>query len=303
MSYVISASGCGFVTTADVKESLDILKESGYTAVDFWLNKFCEKDDAPMNRPDWRDWVKDVTEYARGLGLTIGQVHAHWNHGSEVQEDFSVLPPAANVMNNVEACALMGCDRLVFHPLQRWIRMTDAADRQKVLDANVEWFRYLLPEAEKYGVKICIENLFDHKHIQQEGDPKFAFCDPEDLMYVIEKLDSPLVYTCLDTGHANINAEDIPRMIRMYGDKLGALHLNDNFGKIGPIYEDLHMFPGNGRLEWQPILAALKEIGYKNTMNFEPHNGLEQKTHAERVVMMKFAREMFEVMLEEAGMN
>lgn len=301
--FAISSSGVAFGTTADVKESLDILSEAGFTAVDFWLNKFCGKDSSPMRQANWRDWLKDIKAYADSKELIVGQVHANWDHTSQVREDFTVPNPPEDLVNNFEACALLDCKKLVFHPIQRWMRMPDESMRQKVLDTNVAFYSQMLPEAEKYCVELLLENLFDHKHIQQEGDPIFPFSNPEDLVYVADKLNSPLVGFCLDTGHANINKEDIPRMIRLYGRRLRALHLNDNFGKIGPIYEDLHMFPGNGHIVWSKIFEALKEVDYCGTMNFEPHNGLEEKTHRERVVMMRFARQMLEVMLDENGLE
>lgn len=300
MKAILSASArdlCGDMTA---EECIDLLSEAGYTAMDFWLNKYCEKADGPMLQPDWRQFIGRVREYADKKGIAVGQVHAHWRLGTEIREDFSCDAPSNLTLNNIEACAMLNSRRLVFHPLQRWLRMPDEADRRKVLDANVRYFGALLPAAEKYGVEIHIENLFDHHHVWQEEDPVFPFGQTEDILYLLDRLNSPRVKTCLDTGHANINGVNIPAAIRAYGKRLGSLHLNDNFGRIRPVYEDLHLFPGNGRLDWKAIIRALREVEYEGTFNFECSNGMKSMTRGQRLVGLRFAREMFEQMLRDA---
>ncbi len=300
MKAIFSASArdlCGDMTA---EECVDLLSEAGYTAMDFWLNKYCEKADGPMLQPDWRQFVERVGAYASSKGVAVGQVHAHWRLETEIREDFSCDAPSELTLNNIEACAMLGCRRLVFHPLQRWLRMPEETDRQKILDANVRYFAALLPTAEKQGVEIHIENLFDHHHVWQEGDPVFPFGQAEDILYVLEKLNSPMVKTCLDTGHAHITGMDLPAAIRKYGKRLGALHLNDNFGRIRPVYEDVHLFPGNGKVDWKGVIRALREVEYEGTFNFECGNGLKGMSRGQRLICFRFGREMFERMLLDA---
>lgn len=48
------------------------------------------------------------------------------------------------------------------------------------------------------------------------------------------------------------------------------MHLNDNYGLIRPVFEDLHLFPGYGTLEWKPIFDALRDIRFRGVLNIEP---------------------------------
>ena len=148
---------------------------------------------------------------------------------------------------------------------------------------------------------LLIENLFDHQHIQQSGDQPFPCGRAEDVLQVIDRIGSPLVGACVDTGHANINGTDVPEMIRLYGDKLKALHIQDNFGKIGPIYEDLHMLPTCGRIPWQDVFAALREVGYEGTLNMEINAELPRLPDELRLIHLKFGTELLTKLNEMYG--
>ncbi|MBR0392436.1 MAG: sugar phosphate isomerase/epimerase, partial [Oscillospiraceae bacterium] len=298
MDNPISVSAAKLSGNTSLAGCIEALARTGYHVTDFWLCKYCTEPNPPMLRTDWRQWVSEASRLFQQAGITVGQAHAHWNHPYQIHEDFTYDLPLQVHYDCIEASNMLGCRRLIFHPVQRWYRMTQESDRQRVLDINVEWFRALLPTAEKYDVELHIENLFDHKHVQKEGDPIFPFSEPEDLLYVVHKLDHPLMRICLDTGHANINAMDVPSMIRKFGPLLGSLHLNDNYGKIGPIYEDLHLFPSYGRLPWEEIFSALKEIGYSGTLNMEPGGELGRLPPALREIQMRAAREIMETMRE-----
>ena len=296
MNNPISVSGTKLAKNTDLQGCIDTLKAAGYDTADFWLCKYCYGDNAPMCRPDWRDWVQDTARRFEEAMITVGQAHAHWDHSFQIHEDFSFDPPQPVIYNNIEAAALLGCRHLIFHPIQRWFRMPEESMRQRVIEINAAWFRFLLPTAEQYGVELHIENLFDHKHVQQAGDPLFPFGTAADILALVGAIDHPLIKICLDTGHANINAQDVPATIRAYGKRLGSLHLNDNYGKIGPIYEDLHLFPSYGRLPWKAIFEALAEIGYDGTLNMEPGGELDKLPYELRVIQLRAAREAVETM-------
>ncbi|MBQ7592225.1 MAG: sugar phosphate isomerase/epimerase [Clostridia bacterium] len=252
-----------------LEKTLEVIAEAGYQYVDFWLCLYCDKPDAPMRSADRFEWVEKTAKLFRSFGLSVGQCHAYWKRKKEIGEDFSFDMPEEMLIANFDACRMLGADRLVFHPLERWMDMPDEETRKKILDINVEFFGSMVRKAEETGVHINIENLFDHKHKLLPGNPGLPCGRAEDLIYITDKIGSEYVGVCLDTGHANIAGEDIPGMIRKLGGRLGSLHINDNFGLIGPIYEDLHLTPGYGRIDWKQVLEALSETGYSGTLNME----------------------------------
>ena len=299
LSNIISCSAGAISRNTPMEDCIDMLYQAGYRAVDFWLWKYSAAD-GPMRRDDWRDWVQYVRRLFDERSITVGQVHALWDHPDEIAEDLTYKLPGEIFHRSIEACSMLGSKRLIFHPLERWYRNNET-QRQAVLDANVAWFSALLPTAEKFQVELHIENLFDHKHVMQPGDAPFPCASAEDILSVIARINHPLMKTCLDTGHANINALDIPAMIRLYGDKLGSLHLNDNYGRIGPIYEDIHLCPGNGRIPWPEIFAALRDIGYTDTLNLEVNAELPKLPAPIRLIHFTANREILAHMREIYG--
>ena len=47
----------------------------------------------------------------------------------------------------------------------------------------------------------------------------------------------------------------------------GCTHVHDNFGN-----DDAHTLPYYGKVEWESVMKALAEIGYKGNLNYEASN-------------------------------
>ena len=87
----------------------------------------------------------------------------------------------------------------------------------------------------------------------------------DELLAIIDAVDSDSLGVCLDTGHLNLINGDQGEFIRKCGSKLLALHIADNLGA-----NDDHMLPCSvGTVDWNDVISALKEIGYKGLFNFE----------------------------------
>ncbi|MBP5271041.1 MAG: sugar phosphate isomerase/epimerase [Clostridia bacterium] len=291
-----SVAGGKLEKASDLRTALGEIAEAGFEYIDFWLCRYCDGDDAPMRLKNWESFVNDADRAIKDAGLKVGQCHAYWRHKHEIAEDFSFSMPSALTMRNFDACAMLGCRRLVFHPLQRWMSVPDEETLDRIIGINAEWFGSMLPHAAECGVDVHVENLFDHKHKTLTTDPFFPFARAKDLLRLHELIGSDRVFFCLDTGHANIARQDIPAMIRALGPRIGALHLNDNYGKIAPVYEDLHLFPGYGRIDWKPVFSALRDVGYGGTINIEPNGELGRMPHEIRVIMLRAAGQILDYM-------
>lgn len=299
MECITSINLGNFLKDYNLPDSLKAIKDAGFDGVDFSLWYYSQKDDAPLRQDNWREW----TQHARGLleqnELCVPQAHAHWRHDGQLEKDFSFRQPDELIHRNIEACRILGCDKLVFHPIQHFFPIENEQEtRQKVLDANVQWFSALLPTAERFGVQLLIENMFDYQHVQSPDAPQIPMASGEDLLYVIEKINHPLVQICLDTGHANIAGSNIPAMIRLWGDHLRALHLQDNYGKIYPIYEDIHQFPGTCDIDWKEVFLALKETNCDVTLNMELSARLAGQPYEIQKIRLSCGREVLLKMAE-----
>jgi len=69
---------------------------------------------------------------------------------------------------------------------------------------------------------------------------------------------------CVDTGHAGLGDLGPGRAIRMAASRLITTHLQDNLGQ-----RDDHLPPGDGRIDWEDVAAALNEVQYAGCLMLE----------------------------------
>ena len=74
-------------------------------------------------------------------------------------------------------------------------------------------------EAARLGVKLCVE-----------PSPGFALGDYTETMRLLDAANSDGLYALLDLGHLLLTGEDPAATIRMLGDRLGYVHVDDNDG-------------------------------------------------------------------------
>ncbi len=287
MEQKISTAMASFCRLQTVEESLRLVKAAGFDSVDFPLSAYSGGFQAPLLQENWRQWVRNVSALCQSLSLPVTQAHAPWDQA--IGEGFRYEAPREIIYRAIEACHMLGCRHLIFHPLRQSDRMDSPAMAQRIHDYNVRWFYELLPAAERFDVVINLENTFDSHHTQKPGDPPYPYTTAEDMLRLARDIGSNRVRLCLDTGHANIEKQDIPAMIRAFRSELATVHLNDNYGPIRPVYEDLHLFPGYGRIEWAPIFEALRQIGFRGTMNMEPIGELKHLPNDLRLIQLRAA--------------
>ncbi len=287
MNDLISSAMASFCTSMPLSEAMRLVRDAGFDSLDFPFSAYSSTPEAPLRRDDWREWVRQVHTISDDLCLPVTQAHAMWQQG--IPADFHYEAPWEIFFRTIEACHMLGCRQLIFHPVRQLERVDSIAMRRRIHDWNIRWFHDLLSAAEEYDVFINLENTFDSHHVQQPGDLPYPYTTAQDMLDLMHDIGSNRVRLCLDTGHANISAQDIPAMIRAFRGDLATVHLNDNYGRISPVYEDLHLFPGYGRIAWDAVFAALEEIGFKGVLNMEPIGELKRMPQRIRVIQLRAA--------------
>lgn len=277
MRISIAAAGCSTVLWTkkmyySCEETIKSVAKAGFDAIDMSFVSY-GREGLPLSRPDWRDWIKSRKEDCEAVGLTINQGHAHY-YGILKSREFTELDWKENtskIYRDIEAAGICKVPWLVFHPDTSWD--SSGYSRRLTLKNERERFSRLGEAASKWGVGIAIENVPDNRC----GERYFGGT-AEDLLDLLELLgDEHQFGICWDTGHANLNKLNQPECIRQMGKRLKALHINDNRGE-----KDDHTLPYLGRIEWEPILLALKEVGYEGDFTYEIHkftSGFEPSMH------------------------
>jgi sugar phosphate isomerase/epimerase len=83
----------------------------------------------------------------------------------------------------------------------------------------------------------------------------------------------------LDPSHFVMEGDDIPAVVRQWGDRIVHVHLKDAFGTSGIEGEDfLFCLLGEGQVPWVEFFAALDEVEYQGPLSveFEAYRYLEQ---------------------------
>jgi len=111
----------------------------------------------------------------------------------------------------------------------------------------VEGCRALVDECESYGVKLSLEN-------GEIGSIK-VLRKPEDISYVIEKVDSPILGVCLDVAAAATINFNVMSYASKFIDYIDIIHVND-------VTRDLkfkNLIVGLGDLEFNSFMSLVKK--------------------------------------------
>lgn len=174
-------------------------------------------------------------------------------HASAARREFD-LRCAEELM---ELCPILGIEVMVVHPggLMGW---KDEDELRRIYDLNLQAMRRLAPIAARSNVIIALENMGKVCERQSWG------ADFAQLIRLVDEVGTPNVGICLDTSHANYMKVDIPAAVRQVGHRLVATHISDNLGT-----HDDHLFPYGGRINWIPVVDALRQVGYRRLFNLE----------------------------------
>lgn len=176
----------------------------------------------------------------------------------------------------IRMAAEMGIKRYVIHasgePIPEEERPARMAQAKKSL-------KELVQVAAACGGVLCVEDLPRTCLGRNSGDML-------ELLSADDRLRS-----CLDTNH--LLAEDLPDYIRRVGDKIVTIHVSDY-----DFINERHWLPGEGRLDWQTVLAALKDVGYAGPWLYEIAFECPKTIHRDRALtcedFARNAREIFE---------
>lgn len=224
--------------------AIRLMAEVGFEALDYSMFDL-NREDNPVNHDDWESTMARFRRVAEECGLGFNQTHATFPSFKEGDEDYNKAN-FPRLVRAIRATAALGAPIVVMHP-----QPTGGNDLEK----NARFFSSLAPYCKECGVKIAIENLIG----------KDCYCgNPEDLVALIDSLDSSCFTGLLDIGHASINGVGAPAFIKAMGGRLSALHVHDNDN-----VKDCHNMPYNRGLDWDAICTALGECDYKGDFTYE----------------------------------
>lgn len=137
-------------------------------------------------------------------------------------------------------------------PAQRRLQPGREADSYRY---GIECWAAIAKDAEEAGVTYCIEPL-------HQPDANFVNT-VEEAAAIVRQIGSPAVRTMIDCSAATIwEKQSVPELIRQWVPTglIAHIHFNDP-NRRGP---------GDGTLQFGPVVAALREAGYAANASIEP---------------------------------
>ena len=254
----------GYYLTHDFswEETIKCIADAGFDYVDF---SFCD-----LDRTSWEEgvWKKEdfekLREYADSYHISFNQAHAPFP--SSVGDEERDAEIFESIVRAMECAAVLGVKHIIVHPKHH---LPYKGNEETLRKMNYEFYRSLIPYCEKYQIKVAIENMWQKDKLRKCIVKSTCGDSAEHVQYV-DMLNSPWFVACLDIGHAALIGDDIPGVIKMLGhDRLKCLHVHDV-----DYVRDNHTLPGMQKIDFGPIIQALKDIQYDGEFTLEADNFL-----------------------------
>ncbi len=212
-----------------------------------------------LHHDDWKQQVDVIRSEAEKYGLPFVQSHPPYRTGRDgrsfaTPEDEQFFDEM--LLRSIEISAMLGCKWAVMHPVTA-VGAEDG-DIEASIRYNKELFADAIKLADKLNVGLAFENMCD------TANRRRFCCTAQELAALVDSFHSDKVGACWDVGHAHRFYDDQVPAILLLGDRIKALHIDDNIGDT-----DQHRLPFTGTLPWEKVMHALYEGGCKADMIFE----------------------------------
>ena len=254
MKIATTTGDFGFYCASDA-DRIRELHRAGFRYID--LNMYTFTPDCAYMQDGWQKEVLALKALAEELGMEFVQAHSQGgNPLSDHSERVDFLLRAT--LRSIEICQMLGIPNTVVHN-----GFADGISKEEWFERNREFYRLLIPTAERCGVNILCENS-----TKSNMRDNYFINTGADMVEFIRYVDHPMIHACWDTGHANCEGAQYDQILAL-GKELYAIHYNDNHG-----LKDDHVAPFLGRLNHDEVMSALVDVGFKGPFTLECDSSL-----------------------------
>jgi sugar phosphate isomerase/epimerase len=234
----------------DAKKIIKVLKEIGYGGVEWTSVHFNPKKNT--------DYLISMIDMTHELGLHVPAISLYEDFAGLKGE--TLIETIEYVKKGIEKASKVGVPIVNVYSGWPTSDMKEGEAWKKIINI----FKELVSSAEKNGINLCIEAIFGN-----------VIKDYYTVRELIRKIKSPNLKITFDPSHYKLYCNDIPWIIKEFGDLIKHVHLKDVIGKPGSMFETF-MFPllGEGSIDWRELFLALKDIDYDGyyTTEFESYH-------------------------------
>lgn len=249
------------------KLAVEKIVNAGFRTLDFNFYDWVITKGSPYMEKEGDAWLEGMGEHAETLGVKYKQAHAHFynfvtNTMTEEERDWH----QKQVVRSIRGAGVLGAEVVVTHPCTCF--SAEGNYRKISRDRNRDYFLKLLEETKDVNIKIALENMTD-----LDTAPKRKYCAvPEELVELVDAIHDERLGICWDFEHGDMMKQNQPEIVKYLGKRLVATHISEQHGH-DPVCLT-HRLPMTGRIQWEPIMKVLYEIGYDGCFSYEAHNYL-----------------------------
>ena len=225
------------------EKAVEICKQAGFAGV--------EPSDQFFNLGSERE-VSAIRELFQSAGLQFYTYHLPFTADDNIASFYETYRRKAvdRLKESMVRAAAAGARVVIQHP-GVCVLDTEVEGIDNYLRALGRSLEALIPHAESLGLVIALENM------QPRGGKRFG-SQPEHFTLMLKHFGHPHLGFCLDTGHGLLAMHDrLEVLIEAMKPGLRAFHLTDNGG-----YNDAHLAPGRGLVDWPLVGRVIREIGF-----------------------------------------
>jgi sugar phosphate isomerase/epimerase len=242
-------------TRHSLTDALRGIKRAGFSGVEVLA-------DVPHAYPGQMD-AKAVRRELESLGLLVSNVNAnctfgYWRHAPpEPYFEPSLISPEPKyradrielIITTIAFAHEIGAENVSITSGRMLGGMPPAAAAKQLAES----LRPVLDAADKAHVNIGIE-----------CEPGLYLEYVVELREWIDLLNHPRFGANLDIGHSQVIGESIPDAVKLLGDRIWNMHVEDIPGR-----KHYHLIPGEGTLDWAALKKALIAIDYQRFLTVE----------------------------------
>lgn len=233
-----------------VVNGLDFMENVGFEAADFTAVIL------KSLSSDYESLIERIVDHTSRRKVRFELCHLPYS--VKIATDHSLLPEFCTTMHRaIDAAALLGVRYAVMHP-NTVTQSMEEFDRKASYDSVMSHLAPFVEHANSVGLSVVVENM----RVVHASYPTHRYCqDPDELSDVADALG---IGVCWDFGHAHIGGLVQSDSLRYLGSRVKVLHVNDNTG-----YDDDHVPPFVGTLDWRDAMRGLSDIGFDGLFNYE----------------------------------
>lgn len=240
---------------SSLKKCFELAKDAGFDGVEVALAESGE-----INLNSTKEDMEKVKEYAQNTGVELYSVASglYWSYNYTSNDEKTRQTAKDITKKQLEVASWLGCETILVVPGAVGVDFIDGievVDYDTAYDRALEALKELAPVAEKFGVTIGVENVWN----------KFLL-SPLEMRDFIDKVNSPYVGSYFDVG--NVICSGYPEhWIKILNRRIKKVHFKDYRKAVTGLQGFVDILSGD--VNYPAVMEAFSKIGYDGWVTAE----------------------------------